>query len=163
MLRNLRVVKWLVNVKMQLDRFKQFDLLLPFQMNYCYRLVNLVCPDFQFSFTIHCSCTEIICSFMSLPSTRQGNIFRSNVSRILFTGGVCLSACWHTPPPGRHPQPWQTPPWVDTPWQTPPPPLQQMATAADGTHPTGMLSCLTLGLRYSIFYKVIVVVYFQSN
>ena len=121
MLRNLRVVKWLVNVKMQLDRFKQFDLLLPFQMNYCYRLVNLVCPDFQFSFTRHCSYTEIICSFMSLPSARQGNIFRS-VCQEFSPHWVSASvhAGIHHPqadtphlgrhplgrhPPGRHPPP----------------------------------------------------------
>ena len=34
---------------------------------------------------------------------------------------------------GKHP-PGRTPSWADTP--------QQMATAADGTHPTGMDSCL---------------------
>ena len=40
-------------------------------------------------------------------------------------GGVCPSACWDRHPlPGTHP---------------PPPP--QTATAADGTHPTGMYSC----------------------
>ena len=32
----------------------------------------------------------------------------------------------------------QTPPWANT-----PPPLQQTATAADATHPTGMHSCST--------------------
>ena len=55
-------------------------------------------------------------------------------------GGVCTSACWDThSPTGRHCQ--ADTPWVDTPLgQTPPP--QQTATAADGTHPTGMHSCL---------------------
>ena len=55
----------------------------------------------------------------------------------LSTGGVCLSACWDTPPPpgedplgSRHPQE-QTPPWSR-------PPPNHTATAADGTHPTGM-------------------------
>ena len=46
----------------------------------------------------------------------------SQASVILFTGGVC----------GRHP-PGLTPPRVDTP---------PTATAADGTHPTGMHSNL---------------------
>ena len=48
-------------------------------------------------------------------------------------GDVCLSACWDTPTP-----------WADTPRQTPLPgqtPPPQMATAVDGTHPTGMHSC----------------------
>ena len=39
-------------------------------------------------------------------------------------GGVCLSACWDTPPRAD-----------------PPPPPQQRATAADGTHLPGMHSC----------------------
>ena len=40
---------------------------------------------------------------------------------------------------GRH-SPGQTPPWADTlPWADTPPP--EMATAADGMHPTGMHSC----------------------
>ena len=41
-----------------------------------------------------------------------------------------------TPPVGRHPHPRADTP---TPGQTSP--LQQTATAADGTHPTGMHSC----------------------
>ena len=46
--------------------------------------------------------------------------------------------------PGRHP-PRQTqhPSWADTP-QADTPPHTQMATAADGTHPTGMHSCWNL-------------------
>ena len=69
----------------------------------------------------------------------------SQASVILFTGDV-----WQTPP-SRHP-PGQTPPRADTPWvgtpqgrhtppgQTPP----KIATAGDGTHHTGMHSCLPL-------------------
>ena len=49
-------------------------------------------------------------------------------------GGVCLSACWDTTPPGK-----------DTPWSRHPSrsrhPPGETATAADGTHPTGMHSC----------------------
>ena len=61
------------------------------------------------------------------------------------------------PPPGQTPT-GQTPPWADTPWadtlpgqippgQTPPLPVHtgiNIATAADGTHPTGMHSCIYL-------------------
>ena len=58
---------------------------------------------------------------------------RRRLSVILFTGGVSE----------RHPR--ADTPWVDTaqadtaPGRHPPPPT---ATAADGTHPTGMHSCL---------------------
>ena len=46
---------------------------------------------------------------------------------------VCLSACWDTPTPlDRHPP--GRPPFLG---RHP----TQMATAADGTHPTGMHSC----------------------
>ena len=41
-------------------------------------------------------------------------------------------------PPEQTP-PRQTPPWADIPQQMPP--SQQMATAVDGAHPTGMHSC----------------------
>ena len=57
----------------------------------------------------------------------------SQVSVILPTGGADT-------PRGRQP------PWADTPKQTPPgqTPPSKTTTAADGTHPTGMDSCLTL-------------------
>ena len=73
-----------------------------------------------------------------------------HLSVILSMGGVWISACWDTPPLGKHPTPLGRhppgqmphlgrPPWADTPsWQTLP---QQMASAADSTHPTGMHSC----------------------
>ena len=83
-----------------------------------------------------------------------------HLSVILFTGGVCIPACtgadtpWadisqhalrQTPLLGRH-VPACT--GADTPEQTYPsmhwgrhPPPGQTATAADGTHPTGMHSC----------------------
>ena len=83
----------------------------------------------------------------------------TNVCQEFCTRGVCPIACrdTHTPlgrhPAGRHPH-GQTPsrqsPPVDSPGQTPPGqrPLPlgrhthpEMATAADGTHPTGMHSC----------------------
>ena len=71
---------------------------------------------------------------------------------------------WVNTPLGRHPQantpqadtPWQTPtPWAYTPPQEdtrlgrhPPPPT---ATAADGTHPTGMQPCLVIDLSRNLF------------
>ena len=42
-------------------------------------------------------------------------------------------------PIGKHPLLGRPPPWTD-----PPPPLTETATAADGTHPTGMHSCWEL-------------------
>ena len=59
-----------------------------------------------------------------------------HLSVILFTGkgGVCQT------PPGRQP-PRQTPPQGDI-------PPQEMATAMDGTHPTGMHSCYEVFLQY---------------
>ena len=78
----------------------------------------------------------------------QGNIFRS-VSRILFTGGVCPSACYDTPLSGKT-LPWaDTPPWAETPvtdtplgrhlpWADTPTPLRRTdGYCMDGTHPTG--------------------------
>ena len=57
-----------------------------------------------------------------------GKVMFLHLSVILSTGGV--SAPVHA---GIHPPPKQTPQEADTP--------QQTATAADGTHPTGMHSC----------------------
>ena len=69
-------------------------------------------------------------------------------------GGVCLSACWDTPPPeqtspweqtppprSRHPLEQTAPPRADTPPQEQTPPPGETATATDGTYPTGMHSC----------------------
>ena len=99
-------------------------------------------------------------SYQSLVSTMMSLIFtvRKEVAKVMFLqacvcphGGVCLSACWDTTPPSRHP-PRSRPPWSTPREQTPPrrrtpgsrPPPGEMATAADGTHPTGMHSCLLL-------------------
>ena len=80
-------------------------------------------------------------------------------------GGNCLSACWDTTPPGpapprsRPPGPGtpreqeplgsRHPPWEQTPLGADPPSPgagfpPDTAAAADGTHPTGMHSCLIL-------------------
>ena len=88
----------------------------------------------------------------------QGNIFTSVCQEFCPRGEVCLSACWDTPPPPAEPSWPDTPSGQTPPGQTPSPPPpqadtpqadtpqadtpQQMATTADGTHPTGMHSCL---------------------
>ena len=99
----------------------------------------------------------------------EARCFYTCLSVICQTPPLGRQSTGQTHPPGRHPPwadtPWQTapgqttltpgqshPPWADTPGQTPPrqtapgrhhpdrhhPPT---ATAADGTHPVGMLSC----------------------
>ena len=58
--------------------------------------------------------------------------------------GVCLSACWDaTPPDQAHPRD-QAPPWKQTDQAQPPRTRhpRQTAAVADGTHPTGMHSCV---------------------
>ena len=95
---------------------------------------------------------------------------RNEVAKVMFLqasvcpqGGGCLPQCMvgYTPPRSRHPTPrsrhsWeQTPPWSRHPPEqtlpeadTPP----ETATAADGTHPTGMHSCLLM-MRFSYSNK----------
>ena len=92
----------------------------------------------------------------------EGQCFHKRVLRILSTGGgVYPSMHWgrHSPGQvsqhalGRHPRagiPACT--GADPPSrQTPPPP--PTATAADGTHPTGMLSCFYERKKYDIYHK----------
>ena len=100
---------------------------------------------------------------VSATQLRQGNIF-TGVCQSFCLQGVCIPACtwadtpWvDMPPPGRHPTgqiplgryplgrypradplPWQTQPRADPP--RPPGQIPLVATAADGTHPTGMHS-----------------------
>ena len=89
---------------------------------------------------------------------------RNEVAKVMFLqvcvcprgGGVCLSACGDTTPPRE-----QTPPEQTSREQTPqqqtspgadPPPRGETATAADGTHPTGMHSCFQIdskGIQYT--------------
>ena len=65
--------------------------------------------------------------------------------------GVCLSACWDTPPPAGTRQE-QTPPGSRQPTGSRhPPPPKQTATVAEGMHPTGMHSCLYYILNFSPF------------
>ena len=106
------------------------------------------------------------------PQRSWGKVMFSQACVILFTGGVCLSACWDTTPRTRHPLPQEQtpqgtpPPGVDppewTPWEQtsppgadPPPPEQiplpppdtehagRYGQRAGGTHPTGMQSCFS--------------------
>ena len=86
---------------------------------------------------------------MSWDTTPIFTVRNVHLSVILFTGGRCLA---DTPlPPGRH-LPGQTPPGQTTPRQIPPyrqnHPLQETATAADVTHPTGMFSCIGVCLDF---------------
>ena len=67
------------------------------------------------------------------PQRSCGKVMFSQASVILFTGGVCPSACWDTHTPGRHPPrkhttpgstlpPEGTPPWEAQPPEEHPPP-----------------------------------------
>ena len=71
--------------------------------------------------------------FFTVCKRSCGKVMFSQVSVIQLRGEVYTPG--QTPPPGRH----RSPP----PGQTPP---QQTATATDGTHPTGMHSCLAIDL-----------------
>ena len=71
-----------------------------------------------------------------------------HLSVILFTGGTWAGTpprtrCtrWSGIPPGRHPSRTRYPPGTRYTPRTRYTPLQQMATVADGTHPTGMHFC----------------------
>ena len=87
----------------------------------------------------------------------------SQVSVILFTGGVYTPFHLARHPPSRH-SPCRHPlPWADTlpgrhlPRQTPPQvdnTPSETATAADGTHPTGMHSCYHLLLDRAEFFRI---------
>ena len=75
-----------------------------------------------------------------------GKVMFLHMSVILSTGAgegvVCPSAYWDTPPPRA-----DNPNWADT---SPPiglTPPRQTASVADGTHPTGMYSCIFFQLR----------------
>ena len=70
---------------------------------------------------------------------RKGNVF-TPVCQSFCSRGVAASVhAWilGRHPPGQTHTPGQTPPRADT-------PPNQTASAADGTHPTGMLSCVSL-------------------
>ena len=72
------------------------------------------------------------------PQRSCGKVIFSQASIILSTGGGDPEQTppWEdTPGLGKHPPPGRHPPG-----QTPPP-IPAVATAVDGTHPTGMHSC----------------------
>ena len=70
------------------------------------------------------------------PATKlvQGYVFTGMCDSV--QEGVCLSACWDTPPGSRHPLE-QTPPGADIPQSRHTP----RRTCAGGTHPTEMQPC----------------------
>ena len=68
---------------------------------------------------------------------RKGNVF-TPLSHSVHMGGLPQCMLGYTPPPTR-------PPWADTPRP------KQTATAADGTHPTGMHSCFFFVFVLKIF------------
>ena len=79
-------------------------------------------------------------AFFLLPANEVwGSVIFLHLSVILFTAGVCLSACWDTHPPGsrhpwsRHPPPRSRhPPWEQTPLeQTPSPRSRHPPMGAD--------------------------------
>ena len=74
---------------------------------------------------------------------------RNEVAKVMFLhvsvcprGGLpqCMLGCHHREE--AHPPLQQIPPWSRHPPGSRLPPPKQMATVADGTHPTGMHSCL---------------------
>ena len=103
------------------------------------------------------------------PQRSLGKVIFSQACVILFTGGVCLSACWDAtpqswyPPPSRYTPREQAPPLDQapprpgtpqtrhTPHRSRHPPYQAHPSGAEhaarygqragGTHPTGMQSC----------------------
>ena len=78
----------------------------------------------------------------SQVTSKRSKVPHKHVSRNLSTGGCGGDVHTPSPQPGRCPLD-RHPLWVDTlpPGQTPP---GQTATAADGTHPIGMHSCIVL-------------------
>ena len=93
-----------------------------------------------------------ICCYRLL--TKFAKVMFLHLSVILFTGGVCLSACWDSRPPGsRHPpRNRHHPPGADNPpWEQTPPPSTVHAgrygQQSGGTHPTGMDTCLDRKIR----------------
>ena len=96
------------------------------------------------------------------PQTKlwKGNVF-THVCQSFCSQGVVSAPVHvgiHTQPPGRHPPGIHTP-LVRLPLGRRPP--QQTATAVDGMHPTGMLSCLHvlfLAGSCGIWWKLLVTI-----
>ena len=97
------------------------------------------------------------CIYLPPANEVWGKVIFLHLFVILFTGGgVCLSACWDTPPgppppgpatspPGTSPPPGSRHPPPGTPRNRHTPPTTKHAGSygqrAGGTHPTGMQSC----------------------
>ena len=112
---------------------------------------NLLMPRFLHSTPITDS--QSCFSYFYRPQRSWDKVMFLHVSVILFTGGVCLSACWDTPPWDQT----RPPPGPDTPRTRPtqdqtsigldPPPHPAAVHAgrygqqAGGTHPIGMHTC----------------------
>ena len=82
--------------------------------------------------------TSRLLRFVSLPPANElwGKVISLHLFVILFTGGVCLSACWDIPQGGAPPE--------ETPLGGDPPGAQhagRYGQRTGGTHPTGMQSC----------------------
>ena len=82
-------------------------------------------------------------------SLGQGNIFSSVCQEFCSYGGVCLSACWDTTPPGsRHPPPEQVP-------QEQAPPKQAVPLGAD-PHPSSVCwEVRSTSGRYASYWNAI--------
>ena len=95
----------------------------------------------------------------SLPSAtklRQGNIFTSVYQEFCPQGGwvsASVHAAIHTSPLGRHPLSRHPPGQTHTHRADPTP--GQTATAADGTHPTGMHSCCKSFEKHTMGHNVL--------
>ena len=81
---------------------------------------------------------------LSLPSTMKLRRLCFYTCLSVHGGGVCLVHAGIPPPGSRQPPRSRHPPGADTPLEQTPPHQQtspgETATAADGTHPTGMHS-----------------------
>ena len=107
---------------------------------------------------MHSQAGTISIHYRPQTKLRKGNVF-TPVCQSFCSRGVCLSAYWDTPTwthtPGQTPPPpLDTPsPWADTP-SPPPSPFLQTATAADGTHPTGMQFLLKVCSQVTNFRSI---------
>ena len=84
----------------------------------------------------------LLCRAATGPQTKFAKVIFLHLSVILFTGGVPASVHAGIPPPAADTSPGADPPGPDTPppGAETPLPGAETATAADGTHPTGMHS-----------------------
>ena len=94
------------------------------------------------------------------PATKlgQGYVF-TGVCDSVHRGGICLSACWNTTPPGsRHP-PEQTPPWSRHPLGTDTPQSRHPFQSKHPPSPPSMLGDTVNAQAVRILLEYILVVY----